>query len=87
MDSDTIKVRVLFFGAAADIAGTRETEMAFLPNIAANAAFENLLRVYPGLGNGFERSLLFAVNREYATGDEILAEGDELALIPPVSGG
>jgi molybdopterin synthase catalytic subunit len=31
--------------------------------------------------------LLYAVNKEYATGDRALADGDEVALIPPVSGG
>ena len=41
---------------------------------------------HPGIGPLVEHTLV-AVNQEYAEGDQILSEGDELALIPPVSGG
>jgi molybdopterin synthase catalytic subunit/molybdopterin converting factor small subunit len=44
--------------------------------------------VWPALGLGDEpEGLLYAVNREYAERDRELADGDEVALIPPVSGG
>jgi MoaE-MoaD fusion protein len=44
--------------------------------------------IWPALDLGEEPGgLLYAVNREYADADRILAEGDEVALIPPVSGG
>jgi molybdopterin synthase catalytic subunit/molybdopterin converting factor small subunit len=44
--------------------------------------------VWPALDLGEEpQGLLYAVNREYAAPDRALAEGDEVALIPPVSGG
>jgi MoaE-MoaD fusion protein len=44
--------------------------------------------VWPALGLGDEpQGLLYAVNKEYAERDRALAEGDEVALIPPVSGG
>ena len=44
--------------------------------------------VWPALGLGDEpEGLLYAVNREYAETDRRLADGDEVALIPPVSGG
>ena len=44
--------------------------------------------VWPALGLGDEPAgLLYAVNKEYATHDRALAPGDEVALIPPVSGG
>ena len=44
--------------------------------------------VWPALGLGDEpHGLLYAVNREYAERDRALADGDEVALIPPVSGG
>ena len=44
--------------------------------------------VWPALGLGEEpRGLLYAVNREYAERDRPLSDGDEVALIPPVSGG
>jgi molybdopterin synthase catalytic subunit len=44
--------------------------------------------VWPALGLGVEPAgLLYAVNKEYAERDRALAPGDEVALIPPVSGG
>jgi molybdopterin synthase catalytic subunit len=44
--------------------------------------------VWPALGLGDEpNGLLYAVNKEYATREQTLADGDEVALIPPVSGG
>jgi MoaE-MoaD fusion protein len=44
--------------------------------------------VWPALGLGAEpEGLLYAVNKEYAPRDRRLADGDEVALIPPVSGG
>jgi len=44
--------------------------------------------VWPALGLGDEPAgLLYAVNKRYANGDTALADGDEVALIPPVSGG
>ena len=47
-----------------------------------------LADVWPALGLGEEPAgLLYAVNREYAERDRELADGDEVALIPPVSGG
>ena len=45
--------------------------------------------VWPALGLGTDEpdGLLYAVNQEYAERDQALADGDEVALIPPVSGG
>jgi molybdopterin synthase catalytic subunit/molybdopterin converting factor small subunit len=49
---------------------------------------ERVRDVWPALGLGQEpQGLLYAVNREYADADRSLADGDEVALIPPVSGG
>jgi molybdopterin converting factor small subunit len=45
-----------------------------------------LRETYPGLGPAAEKALL-AVNQEYVGNDVQLHDGDELALIPPVSGG
>jgi MoaE-MoaD fusion protein len=49
---------------------------------------ERMADVWPVLGLGEEPpGLLYAVNREYASPGHELADGDEVALIPPVSGG
>lgn len=80
-----IKVRVLFFGAARDTVGQNEVELS-LRSTNANAAFAELLAQFPALSR-FGRSLLFAVNQEYVKPDQLLRDGDELAVFPPVSGG
>ena len=81
-----INVRVLFFGAARDAAGHSEVDLSLhAPTDAANA-FEQVLSAYPELRR-FGRSLLFAVNQEYAPREREVLDGDELAFFPPVSGG
>ncbi|MEZ5425038.1 MAG: MoaD/ThiS family protein [Pyrinomonadaceae bacterium] len=83
-----MKVNVLFFGATADSAGLREAEMALDENTNAGQALERIFSAFPGLiKNHQPKSLLFAVNQEYAKGDEMIREGDELAVFTAVSGG
>ena len=77
---------MLFFGAARDAVGHSEVDFVLVRASTAATAFEKLLEKYPDLRR-FGRSLLFAVNQEYATADREVHEGDELALFPPVSGG
>jgi molybdopterin synthase catalytic subunit len=85
-NSASVRVRVLFFGAAREIAGCDELEMQLRAPVTAASAFEEILSRYPELRR-FGRSLLFAVNQEYARQDLEVREGDELAIFPPVSGG
>src|ERR1700730_12306661 len=82
----TISVSVLFFGAARDAAGTDEVQLRLnLPHDSASA-LEQLFIAYPALRR-FGKSLLFAVNQEYARPEQEIRDGDELAIFPPVSGG
>jgi molybdopterin converting factor subunit 1 len=83
---NTISVRVLFFGAARDAVGQEEVDLKLNPRLRAADAFEKLLEDYPALRR-FGGSLLFAVNQEYAQMEREIADGDELAVFPPVSGG
>ena len=71
-------VRIRLFAGLRERAGWAQREID-----AATVA-----DVWPALELGDEPSgLLYAVNKEYATRDHVLADGDEVALIPPVSGG
>jgi molybdopterin converting factor small subunit len=79
-----MRVQVLFFGATADAVGRREIEIDLPDNARAGQAFTEIVKKFPQLG---EHSLLFAVNQEYASGDEIVKTGDELAVFTAVSGG
>lgn len=84
--TDQIAVRVLFFGAARDAVGHSEATVSLSGPVNGASAFEQVLARFPSLRR-FGRSLLFAINEEYAPADREVHEGDELAVFPPVSGG
>ena len=81
-----VRVKVLFFGAARDAVGQPEVELELPHESTSATALAQLIDKYPNLGR-FGRSLLLAVNQEYARGETQLKNGDELAVFPPVSGG
>ena len=74
-----MKVNVRLFAGLREQAGYAERELDGVTRVAD---------VWPLLGLGDEPSgLVYAVNRQYADRESELADGDEVALIPPVSGG
>jgi molybdopterin converting factor subunit 1 len=76
-----VNVTVRLFAGLRERAGVRARELE-LPDGAS------VSDVWPALDLGEEPpGLLFAVNHRYAAGEHALADGDEVALIPPVSGG
>ena len=79
-----INVKVLFFGATADATGEREIEFHLAAETRAENAFQKIVARFPRLE---KHSLLFAVNQTYASGDETINDGDELAVFTHVSGG
>ncbi len=81
-----INVRVLFFGAARDAAGLDETTIELSGATTCAGALDHVLRTFPELQR-FGKSLLFAINQEYAQPDREVRDADELAVFPPVSGG
>ena len=81
-----VNVRVLFFGAARDVVEANSLDISLTAPATVSSAFRQLAGRFAGLER-FGRSLLFAVNQEYATPDTQLNENDELAVFPPVSGG
>jgi molybdopterin synthase catalytic subunit len=85
-NNNQIAVTVLFFGAARDAVGQAEVDFILQGTPTATSAFAEILERFPDLRR-FGRSLLFAVNQEYAPADREVHEGDELAVFPPVSGG
>lgn len=81
-----MRVRVLFFGVLKEIIGCAEESL----EIEQNSTIATLFHAY---SERFETlrdkrpSILFARNREFATPSTTLAEDDEIAFLPPVSGG
>ncbi len=78
-------IKVLLFGAAADRAGTREVELPVDDGTLAEL-WPLLVDCHPGLVP-MRDTLAFAVNGEYARMDAGVSSGDEIAVLPPVSGG
>ena len=74
-------VRVRLFAGLRDRAGAEEIELELPDGASVGDALEQLARVSDGI------KVVMAVNREYADADVRLHPDDELALIPPVSGG
>ena len=79
-----MKVQVLFFGATREAVGKEEIEIDLADETRAENAFRKIVADYPQLE---KHSLLFAVNQNYASGDETISDGDELAIFTHVSGG
>jgi len=77
-------IRVLFFGATADEAGTRALDLAVDDQANTKQAFEQVIAKFPQLST---HHLLLAVNQEYVSTITRLNEGDELAVFTAVSGG
>jgi len=81
-----MKIGVLLFGVLKELVG-RSAETVDLPE---GAAVREVLFYYARQVSGFEAmmpSLAISVNREYSGADRLLHEGDEVGLLPPVSGG
>ena len=84
--TNQVSIRVLFFGAARDVVDANPLDLSLEAPATVGSAFQSLVSRFSQLER-FGRSLLFAVNQEYATPDTLLKENDELAVFPPVSGG
>jgi molybdopterin synthase catalytic subunit len=85
MDTMTISVRL--FAILRERAGQDRIALELDPGATVDDALAALARE-PGLAEPLDRmAVAMAVNRDYASGDTELHAGDELALIPPVSGG
>lgn len=79
-------IRVRLFAVLRDRAGISEYHLELPPGSTVAQAREPLLRRLPALADLIDRCG-FAVNHSYVKTDTPLHDGDELALIPPVSGG
>jgi molybdopterin converting factor subunit 1 len=81
-----MQIRVLFFGVLKELVG-RSSETIELPE---GARVEAVLRYYSRQAPRFQAmvpSLALSVNQEYSSADWVLRPGDEVAFLPPVSGG
>lgn len=84
--SPSIRVRLRLFAMQREQAGTRSVELELPAGATVEDAWAALVERYPVLAPG-RSAVRFARNAEYASPDEPLVDGDEVACIPPVSGG
>ena len=80
-----MKIEVLAFGIAKDIFGGTSIDVELDGDATTANLKATLEEQYPKLKE--LRSYMVAVNDEYANGDTAISEQDEIAIIPPVSGG
>jgi molybdopterin converting factor subunit 1 len=84
--SQTVRVKVLFFGRLKDVVGQSEESL----DVSDAFTIEQLFALYservPGLVK-YRSSIVASRNQEFAVWDTLLHSGDEVAFLPPVSGG
>jgi molybdopterin converting factor subunit 1 len=81
-----MRVRVLYFGVLRDAFGRGDEVMELAEGASVADLIDACRGRYAGAGDVWG-SMAVAVNQEYARAEMVLGDGDEVALLPPVSGG
>jgi molybdopterin converting factor subunit 1 len=81
-----MRVTVRLFARLRDIAGTGELQRDAPAGANVHAVWAGLVSEFPEL-SAYEKSISCAVNADYSRFTAAVADGDEIAFLPPVSGG
>ena len=81
-----MRVTVRLFARLRDIAGAAELARDVAPGATIGSVWRQLAAEFPAF-SPYERAISSAVNADYARMDTELRDGDEVAFLPPVSGG
>ncbi len=81
-----IRVRVRFFAMLQEVTGVDAFELELPPGATGVEFWNRVIDRFPAL-EAYRHQSRLAVNQEYVTGDVSLQDGDEVSIIPPVSGG
>lgn len=81
-----VRVKVLFFGMLKDIVGRSEDQIELADGARLESVFTRYARQFPRLTD-LESSIVLACNHEFCDRSAAIREGDEIAFLPPVSGG
>ena len=84
--TSSVRIRVLFFGLVRDVVGLREDSLEIAEGGQLRQVFEHYASRFPKLRE-MSGSIVLALNQQFSSPAAPLAEGDEVALLPPVSGG
>ena len=82
----TMRVSIRLFARLRDITGTGEIEQQVPEGSTVRTIWDALASEFPDLRD-YQTSISTAVNAEYSRMDAPVGEGDEVAFLPPVSGG
>jgi molybdopterin converting factor small subunit len=82
----SIRVKVLFFGRLKEVAGGAEDSVEVTPGSRIEDLFAGFVAGHPELAR-YRGSLVASRNQEFAAWNTPLDSGDEIAFLPPVSGG
>lgn len=86
MSASTITVTIKLFAAYQEAYGVPELTLEFPPQTPVVTVLEKLISEHPEL-NQWRELTRFGINLEFVQPDVLLKDGDEVVLIPPVSGG
>ncbi len=84
--SNSIQLKVKFFGSYQEAVGKKELQIETDKVSRVQGLIEELTEKYPDLAD-LDDQLLIAVNKSMAEREKELKDGDEVAFLPPVSGG
>ncbi|HEY8745002.1 MAG TPA: molybdopterin converting factor subunit 1 [Chloroflexota bacterium] len=82
----SIGVTVRLFASLRELAGEQEVQLVLPVGSRTVDVWDACVQRWPALASR-RRSTVLAVNREFARGETVIHDGDEVALLPPVSGG
>ncbi|HLJ47280.1 MAG TPA: molybdenum cofactor biosynthesis protein MoaE [Bryobacteraceae bacterium] len=81
-----MRVKVLFFGILRDIVGRSEEQIELDEGASLGSVFEHYAHKFPRMG-GMAASIVLACNQQFSDRSAPVVDGDEVAFLPPVSGG
>lgn len=81
-----MKIKIKTFASMKEACGFSEKDLNVPPGSTTGTVLDELMTEHPNIRLS-GTSILIAVNEEYAGRERVLAEGDVIALFPPVSGG
>lgn len=88
MTERKVQVTVLFFAVARDLAGREQATLSLTADTRPEWLLSEIAQTFDGIGR-IRDSVVLSLNQEYCEPDQqiSLSPGDELAVIPPISGG